>query len=680
MAAQSDPNELSSLTGFIPIEPNGKKALIKWEEYQHRSPTPEETASWRKQFPGCNWALVTGEVSRLAVLDVDPRHGGLESLKGRVLPLTRTVRTPSGGTHYYFKHPGGPFPSIPGLLPGVDLKAEGGYVNVPPSRINGSAYEVVVDEPIAPSPAWLPELVAHRKTGTQPERISDRIPVGKRNITLTSLAGTMRRRGMSEAAILAALMEENARCDPPLPEREVAQIARSIARYLTTAEGLPPTPEDVITSNTVSWPDAPAPEAFYGLAGEIVSAIAPHSEADPTAILVQLLTVFGNVVGRGSYFTAEADRHGLNEFVVLVGDTSKGRKGSAWGHVRRLVRNAATEWVDQRLQSGLSSGEGLIWSVRDPIERRDPVKEKGRVVDYETVVADPGVEDKRLLVLEAEFSRTLRVMGRDGNTLSAVIRQAWDIGDLRVLTKTSPAVATGAHISIVGHITKSELLRYLNDTEAGNGFANRFLFVCVKRSKVLPEGGNIEEVDFGPLTQRLHQAIEFARRGVEIKRDDEARAIWYKVYPSLSEGKPGLQGAITSRAEAHVMRLACIYSTLACSPVIRKPHLLAALALWDYVEDSVRYIFGELLGDPMADEIDRALHARPAGMTRAEIRGFLGHHVRGDEIDRALAFLETLGRAHRQYDATSGRSAERWWASVPSVPSVPFIPPQRGSN
>lgn len=125
------------------------------------------------------------------------------------------------------------------------------------------------------------------------------------------------------------------------------------------------------------------------------------------------------------------------------------------------------------------------------------------------------------------------------------------------------------------------------------------------------------------------------------------------------------------------MRFACIYAILDCSPVIRKPHLLAALSLWDYVEDSVGYIFGELLGDPMADEIDRALHARPDGMTRAEIRGLLGHHVRGDEIDRALAFLETLGRAHRQHDATSGRSAERWGASVPSVP---FIPPQRRSN
>ncbi len=681
MAAQSDPDDISSFTGFIPIEPNGKKALIKWEEFQNRLPTPKESAGWLKQFPGCNRALVTGEVSGLAVLDVDPRHGGTESLNGCVLPLTRAVHTPSGGTHYYYKYPGRPFPSVPSILHGVDLKADGGYVLVPPSRINGRAYEVVADEPISPCPSWLLELAAQpnwiRKADAQGNRIPDRIAEGQRNTTLTSLAGTMRRRGASEAAILALLMMENVRrCDPQLPEREVAQIARSVSRYPSEAEENGPIPTTDVR-DSAPWPAPLAAECFYGLAGDIVRAIEPHSEADPVAILFQLFAATGSAIGHGPYFTAEADRHGLNEFVVLVGETSKGRKGSAWGHVRRLFTLVDAEWASQRIQSGLSSGEGLIWSVRDPIERRDPVKEKGHVVGYETVIADPGVEDKRLLILEPEFSRTLRVMGRDGNTLSAVIRQAWDTGDLRVLTKTSPAVATGAHISIVGHITRGELLRYLNDTEAGNGFANRFLWGCVKRSKVLPEGGRIPEVDLAPLRQRLDQVIDFAGKVGEMKRDEEARAIWYQIYPSLSEGKPGLRGAITSRAEAHVVRVACLYAILDCSPVIRKQHLLAALAVWDYVEESVRHIFGELLGDPIADAIDRVLRARPAGMTRTEIRGLLGHHVSGDGIDRALAFLEASGRARRQSDATTGRYAERW---VASVPSVPFIPPRRGSN
>jgi hypothetical protein len=138
----------------------------------------------------------------------------------------------------------------------------------------------------------------------------------------------------------------------------------------------------------------------------------------------------------------------------MVGVTSKRRKGSSWSQVKRVLQNLDAKWLSGCVQSGLSSGEGLIWPVRDPIERRDPVKKGGRMVGYQTVIADHGVEDKRLLDLETEFASVLRIIGREVSTLSATIRQAWDSGELRILTKNSPAKATGAHISIVGHITR----------------------------------------------------------------------------------------------------------------------------------------------------------------------------------------------------------------------------------
>ena len=145
--------------------------------------------------------------------------------------------------------------------------------------------------------------------------------------------------------------------------------------------------------------------------------------------------------------------------------------------------------VMDHLQSGLSSGEGLIWAVRDPISKEEPVKEKGRRTGaYETVVVDQGKEDKRLVVLETEFASTLKVMGREGNSLSAVIRQAWETGELSILTKNTPARATGAHISIIGHCTAEELRRNLNRTEIAAGFMNRFLLVCSRRARLLPDG------------------------------------------------------------------------------------------------------------------------------------------------------------------------------------------------
>jgi hypothetical protein len=116
---------------------------------------------------------------------------------------------------------------------------------------------------------------------------------------------------------------------------------------------------------TVQWPDPPEREAYYGLAGKIIDEIAPQTESDPVALLVQLLVFFGNVIGPRPHFKVEASRHGLNLFMVLVGATSKGRKGTALAHIQRLFERCDPDWVSRCVVSGLSSGEGLIWAVRD---------------------------------------------------------------------------------------------------------------------------------------------------------------------------------------------------------------------------------------------------------------------------------------------------------------------------
>ena len=155
-----------------------------------------------------------------------------------------------------------------------------------------------------------------------------------------------------------------------------------------------------------------------------------------------MLVAFGNAIGRAAHFTVEGDRHHGNEFAVLVGKTSKARKGTSWGRIDRLMQQAEEQWAAERVQTGLSSGEGLIWAVRDPIMKRERVKERGSV-RYEEVEADPGVADKRLLVYEPEFANVLKQTERQGNTLSAILRVAWDGRDLRSMTKNSPARATG---------------------------------------------------------------------------------------------------------------------------------------------------------------------------------------------------------------------------------------------
>lgn len=452
-------------------------------------------------------------------------------------------------------------------------------------------------------------------------------------------------------------MPEGAKDPNELHKRAPDDFKRSFAEMLEKAVPLPDPTENA--AGVVSWPDPPADEAFYGLAGDIVRAIEPHTEADPVGLLVQCLTAFGNIIGRRAHFVVEDTKHYANLYVMLVGVTAKARKGTAWNRIRRVFELAEQDpwttvgasgdellWLDTRVQDGLSSGEGLIWAVRDASGD------------------DPGVKDKRLLVLQGEFASVLRVLAREGNTLSPTIRNAWDTGDLRILTKNSPAQATGAHVSIIGHVTKAETLRYLDVTEMANGFGNRFLWVCVRRSKCLPEGGHLREEDLAALVDRLCEAIHFASQAGEIAWDDNARRLWEEVYPALSEGKPGLLGAILARAEAQVRRLAMVYALLDCSPVVRECHLRAGLALWRYCEQSAQFIFGESTGDPVADRILRALRDAPDGLTRTEIRDVFDRNEKASTIQKALRVLEEYGLArHRTSTGTGGRASERWFAT-----------------
>jgi hypothetical protein len=231
------------------------------------------------------------------------------------------------------------------------------------------------------------------------------------------------------------------------------------------------------------------------------------------------------------------------------------------------------------------------------------------------------------------------------------------------MSKNSPLKATGAHISIVGHITEEELRARITRTDAANGFANRYLFMLVRRSKSLPFGGSLADAKIDELAQRVKMAAETARMMGRATMTDEARHEWSAVYEQLSAEQPGLLGAITARAEAQVTRLAMIYALLDDRDKIDVAHLKAALAVWEYAEASAAHIFGKSLGDPVADEIERALRqVGTVGMTRTAIRDLFGRNRSGDRIGAALQLLLTKGRARFETSRTSGRPVETWFA------------------
>ena len=224
----------------FPLEPNGK-APITPNGFKDATTSPETIRQWWERDPDANIGLRTGVASGIAAVDIDVKKGakGRESaaaLNGG-LPPTLKVLTPSGGWHLYYVCPEGGLRSRNGILPGVDLKADGGYIVAAGSTIDGKAYEWEnAEEHMS---AMSEEFLALTRKPAPPPSLTGALQDGSRNSTLASLAGTMRRRGMAAGEIKAALAAINTqRCDPPLPDKEVNDIAASISRYP------PASPED----------------------------------------------------------------------------------------------------------------------------------------------------------------------------------------------------------------------------------------------------------------------------------------------------------------------------------------------------------------------------------------------------------------------------------------------------
>jgi hypothetical protein len=390
--------------------------------------------------------------------------------------------------------------------------------------------------------------------------------------------------------------------------------------------------------------------ALYGLAGEVVICIKPHTESDPAALLLQYLTSFGNAVGRGPYYQIESDRHFANLFVLLAGYTAKARKGTSAGRIRMILELADPTWAVERMMGGMSSGEGVITAVRDPIfALRKGVLE----------MVDPGVADKRLLLYEPEFSSVLTVLNREGNILSRVVRDAWDCRPmLATMTKHSPTRATEAYISIIAHITIEELQRKLDETSMANGFANRFLLGCVQRPQLLPHGGNFQERDRQLLGKRTLEALTAARTITRVQMTTETRERWSAEYPTLTDH-------MTARAEAQVVRLALVHALLDRVPAIDVAHLEAALALWRFCQASTRYVFGDLTGDSIGDAILKALRtARPNGLAKQDIFALFARNLSAAKIDAALGRLQIKGKVVSRMIPTggTGRPRQMWYA------------------
>ena len=662
---------------------------------------------WWAKWPTANIGIRTGPESGLWMLGPDGAQGiaDLEALETKFGPLPRTAKNQSGsgGRHYYFR-----FPPDGSKIPlrknhrgtKIDVRGDGGYVVAPPSVNANGPYVWLDDFELSYAPPWLLQWVRTneakpREDVSPPPRSGSRgtqavverarkylgkIPPaiagqGGHDQTFSAARAMVYGFDLGEDVAFDLLVSDyNPRCLPSWTDKELRhKVQDANSKPFNLARGwllnetdtgpkvtFGPAPPITIPDER-PWPDKLAAEAFIGPIGEFVKAVEPETEADPAAVLLQALLMFGNVVGRTAFVQVGADRHYGNENLVVVGETSGGRKGTSAGVAGELYRGVDDAWTQSRNAKGLSSGEGLIWFVRDPIPESVNVAKRGEPPRYEMVEKDPGEPDKRAMILEPEFVNVLKQAERQGNTLSSIIRQAWESGTLRTLTKNSPAKASNAHISINGHITEAELKKYLSEVETANGFANRFLWMVSKRSKYLPDAPILSGKGITGPRQAIIDAVQFASNLERVERDDGANAIWRVVYEKLETDRGGLCGAMLARAASHVNRLSLIYALSERSPVIEPRHLLAALAVWEYVERSVAYLFGDSTGDGVADEALRLIRGCPGGIARSAIRDFFARNLSSDRLTQALSLLLKLKRVRREEVETGGRPAEMWF-------------------
>jgi hypothetical protein len=594
------------------------------------------------------------------VLDVDGDGvARLAELEGRLGALPPTLRTNTAhGQHVFLRWPtelARPVGQLFGYVTRWGSGAGGGYVIGPRSvHASGAVYQPASScLEIATLPdAWAQAAVA-------PAADDDIIGIaqggyelpapgyaGARYEAIRDYIASRYRRGISTdeiwAGVLAVLAprflvplsepelrerferawdDTPARLGAPLPD-PVAEAAIMAAAAVAPAE-----------LAATAWPAPPDDAVYHGPLGEIVRAVAPHTEADPVGVLGTLLASVGAAMGNLRYIY-QGSAQAPNLFVVLVGDSSTGRKGTAGSIAREVMSRSYPDW-SQLIVAGLGSGEGLVGYLKANEKQGEP----------------------RALVMESEFGRLLTVMAREGSTLSPMVRDAWDGVPMGRILAREQSVVHSHHVGIVAHVTPVELRAKLSGTDAANGFGNRFIWLAVRRTRLVPfPVSPVEHVDPG-LFAAVGAAIASAQTPGEVPWSPEARDAWEELYLELTLHRPwGLLAAMTARTEAQIVRLALVYALLDRSPVIEVPHLRAARALWDYAVRSVASVFGTSTGDRHADALRAQLVDGP--LKWEDAKRALGVRSAA-ELESAVALLESLGIAERTKTrlATSKRPA-----------------------
>lgn len=385
--------------------------------------------------------------------------------------------------------------------------------------------------------------------------------------------------------------------------------------------------------------------AYHGLIGDYVRALAPGTEADPVGILLTSLSFLGCRMGPGIYVPVTGTRHPPRIWPLTVGKTSTGRKGTTAAVAINPFSAITAFSALPRRASGLSSGEGLIQSFMDDDDGNQPPRE--------------------LFIIESEYESVLQRGRKDGNSLTSILRQAWETGDLSTLTVNKREV-TDTHLVVVGHITPEALRRYMSGQDVTNGMVNRFVPAITERPRLVSPF-DVEDVDVTDLAgELLRRAAEPTHRGrwqLTSSSKDRYRQ-WYADFEHYRERQHERVAMVLGRGPVQVVRLALIYAVLDESDVIGLPHLDAAIALWRYASMSAQRLYG--VGQAGLDaEALNVIKKETYEIRREDLRIKLGKPS-ADELDQAIHFLiaADLIEQRQEHTGKQGRPATYYRAKA----------------
>ncbi len=670
----------------------------------HRATTDrDQIERWTREHPAAGVGLPTGEITGCVVLDVDVKTDGPESLRDLEaaqgsLPDTVRVLTPAGGTHLYFAYPPN-VDKVPNSASkvgrGLDVRGDGGYVVAPPSP--GYQWDAGAhpdDRDLAPVPDWLLALMLAPPERTSSVSRAEPIREGERNSTLASLAGTLRRPGMTAEAIEAALLVENERrCDPPLPDDEVRKIARSISRY-PAADGEHGDAAPAIAP--VPFPVAVIPAPLRGLIEEGAKA---HG-VPPDFIAVPLLALAGGAMGRSHGIEIKP---GFVEFphlwVAIVAPPGTGKtpaQATARRAIDELQDDARDRYEQDLADYEAAQAELAEWHASKKGDRgpKPEISAKPRIeavfttdATTEAIAAalqvSPGFTFIRDELVGWVKSYDAYRSGRGGDRQTWL--SMWSAQPIKVDRKgADPIYVTKPVVSVVGGVQPAMLAQLAEEAGRQDGFIERILFAYPAAHPAPWTEAFVRKATHEAVIE-VFRALRSSGAAEDLEGErvflsadaKELWVSWYNENQGMIDGMPGLLAGVYAKLPTQLARLALIlhgwtYPKDPAGHRVSAETMSAAIDVAEYFRAHAHRVMAAF-GSPaitkrggLVARCYRVLAKTPGEWVRSStLHRALGASVPATERESALQELQRMDMVeHRVVPAEGGRGrpAKEWRA------------------